>query len=62
MRNKLDKAFLKLDETQKKLSSTKDVDIELMREFNRNFREITYELNNYYNKPSLLQRAFRLLF
>ena len=59
---KLDKAFLKLEKTQKELSATKDVDIALMREFNENFKEVTNALDEYYKKPSFIKRAFRLLF
>lgn len=52
MGNKLDKAFLKLDETEKKLLASDDFDIELMREFNENLKEVTQVLYDY-NKPSL---------
>ena len=59
---KLDKAFLKLEKTQKELSATDEFNIELMEQFNKSMKDVTNALDEYYNKPSLIKRAFRLLF
>ena len=57
--DKLDQAFLELEKTSEKISSTKEFDIELMKRFNENFKEVTNALNDYYKKPSLLRGLFK---
>ena len=59
---KLDKAFQKLDQAQKELSATDEFNIELMEQFNKSMKDVTNALDEYYNKPSLIKRAFRALF
>ena len=58
----LDKAFFDLEQAQKELSASKDVDIELMERFNKSMRKVTQALDDYYKEPSFIKRAFRLLF
>ena len=62
MRNKLDQAFLKLEETEKKLLDSDDFDTELMRQVNESMKEVGRALDDYYKEPSFIKRAFRLLF